>query len=126
MVGHYIDEKRETSPLINIEAIWNILVPSIGFLLEYLSVFAFSLAFVYLLGRFLEKRNTFVTAFASNLFTLAEVSFQRCSAVGLFFVCNLVYLFLIQQILSNNVKTGDHSNLIHWDLLFEYPENQTL
>lgn len=106
MVGHYIDEKRETSPIINFKAIWNILVPSIGFFLEYLSVFLLSLVFVYLLSLALKKRITFVTGFAFNLFTQAQPFFKQSSAIGLFFTFSLLYLFFVKQILSNNVKTG--------------------
>ena len=105
--GHYIDERRETSPIINLEAIWNILAPSAWFLAEYLTVFLFSLAFVHLLGRFLRKRSSLVPHFVYNLFTQTNSFFKRSTAVGLFFVSNLLFLFIVQQILTNNVKTGE-------------------
>lgn len=104
--GHYIDEKLKHLPIINFEAIWRILVPSTWFLLEYLSVFLFSIFFVYLLGRLLKKRNILALRFALHLFAQTDTVFQRCSAIGLFFVANLLFLFLVQQILANNVKTG--------------------
>ena len=107
IVGHYIDERPTLRPIINFDAIWNILAPSTEFLAEYLAVFAFSLAFVYLLGRFLKKRGAFASAFAANLFTEAQPLFKRCSSVGLLFACNILFFFFVKQILTNCVKTGE-------------------
>lgn len=106
-IGHYIDERIKTMPIINFDAISNILAPSAGFFLEYISVFAFAIAFAYLLGRFLKTRGAFVSAFTLNLFTETLPIFKKCSKVGVFFTCNLLYIFLIRQMLANNVKTGE-------------------
>lgn len=105
--GHYIEKKPTNWPIINFDAIHSILAPSASFLLEYLSVFLFSLLFVYLVGRFLKKKANLVLRFAYNLFAQTDSFFSGRSAVGLFFVSNLFFLFIVQQILANNVKTGE-------------------
>ena len=115
VVGHYIDEKSKTSPIINFEAIRSILAPSIWFFLEYLSVFVFSMAFVYLMGRLLGKRRL-AARFFYNLFARTDSLFKRCLTVGLFFISHLLFTFIVQQILTNNVKTGKSIEPIndHW------------
>ena len=62
--------------------------------------------FVHLMGRFL-KKNHLVFHFIYNLFAQTNPFFKRCSVIGLFFVCNLLFIFIVQQILANNVKTGE-------------------
>ena len=97
--------------MINFEAIWNVLAPSPWFLAEYLTVLLFAVAFVHLLGKVLRKKSSFAAHFVYNLFTQTSSIFKRCSAVGLFFVTNLLFLFIVGQILSNSVKTGEFLSL---------------
>ena len=106
VVGHYIDDQVKAWPLINYKAIWSILAPSASFLLEYVSGFVLRVVFAHLLGKFLRKEGSFAFRFAFSLFSQADSFFKRRSAVGLLFVSNLLFLWIVKGILSNNVKTG--------------------
>ena len=106
IIGHYIDEyKANPTFWTYFKMFEEIFVPSVSFLVEYLLLFLISYLFVYLIGLFLKKKFKFTFFFFYNLFTKHNSYFRRPTAIGQFFVSNLLLLFFIQQILINNINT---------------------
>lgn len=107
VAGHYVNEVTKQSSKFNLEA-FSIFVPSFWFFVEYMSVFLFAFLFAYLLGSFVRtKKNTwlFPARLFYNLFSPENPGFARCSAVGVFFISIVAFLFLVQQVIGNNIKT---------------------
>ena len=114
LVSHYIDEKVKKEQLINVHAILDIFVPSYPFLFEYLGLLAFSFFFAAALAAFLskgtKKRRSFKWLFSFdllfNLFSQDNSFFKRSTAVGQFFLFNLLFLFVVRNLLTNCIKTS--------------------
>ena len=106
VIGHYVNEVSKHSSWINFEALF-IFAPSFAFFLEYVSVFVLAFLFAYLLGLYLKQRNPwqFPVRFFYNLFSPEDPEFTSRSAVGVLFLFTLFFLFLVKQIIGNNIKT---------------------
>ena len=97
-----------------------IFVPSLSFLIEYLLLFLISSFFVYLIGLYFKKKSKFTFIFVYNVFTKHDSYFRRPTVIGQFFVFNLLLLFFIQQILSNNINTS--KVIVNTELLLDSKE----
>ena len=106
VAGHYVNEVSKKISWINLEA-FSIFAPSFGFFLEYASMFVVAFLFAYLLGLYLKQRRPwqFPVRLFYNLFSPEDPEFTRSSAVGVLFVFTLFFLFLVEQIIGNNIKT---------------------
>lgn len=96
--------------MIDIQLLFDVFVPSGLFAAEYLSLLVFSFLFAYILKLFFVKNRTkrsfSAFSFIYNLFTNEKPLFRRPTLIGQFFVLNLLFLFFIKNILSNNIKTS--------------------
>ena len=112
VAGHYVDEVNKRSSRTSFES-FSIFAPSFWFFLEYMSLFVLAFLFAYLIGRYLKQRQPwkFSVRFFCSLFSPEYPAFSRCSAVGVYFLSVLLFLFFVQQIIGNNIKTevGLHS-----------------
>ena len=104
VVGHYVNEFNKRSSMISFES-FSIFAPSSWFFFEYVSMFIFAFLFAYLLGRYLRRPWQFPVRFFYSLFSPEYPAFSRCSAVGAFFLSVVVFLFFVQQMIGNNIKT---------------------
>ena len=106
IIGHYIDEyKANPTFWTYFKMFEEIFVPSVSFLIEYLLLFLISCCFVHLIWLYLKKKSNFPFFFFYNIFTKHDSYFRKPTAIGQIFVSNLLLLFFIQQIISNNINT---------------------
>ena len=106
VVGHYVNQTSKHSLWINFEAL-SMFAPSLGFFFEYVSMLVLVFLFAYLLGRYRKERRPwqFPVRLFYSLFSPEYPAFSRCSAVGALFLSILLFLFLVKQIIGNNIKT---------------------
>ena len=110
--------------------IFDLFVPSWWFLAEYVGLLVISFLVLFLLSlcspdklkRLFPNANhrsnfSFPAKFFFNLFSQSDMFLKRPTFVGLFFLTKLVFLSLVAQICSNNVKTEqilvDKSSLLY-------------
>lgn len=106
VLGHFIDEKSNRTSAIDLKILKNIFMPSLEFLVEYLALILFSFIFVVIL-RFGLKKTVKIFNFFYGVLSEhpSDASLRRCSSAGQLFLCNLLFLFFVKQILTNNVNT---------------------
>lgn len=119
VVGHFIKTRKDYGASINFQMILDLFVPSVWFLGECVGCLAFSFFFLLLISLCSggNLKRSFPVNFFYNLFSLSDSFFKRPTLIGQLFLCNLIFLALVTQIFSNNVKIErvvvDSSSLLH-------------
>ena len=118
VMGHYIDEKSNRTSAIDLQILQNIFVPSLEFFFEYLALILFSFIFIVVLKFGFKKKLKIFNFFYGVLSDHpSDASLKKCTSVGQLLLFNLLFLFFVKQILTNNVNTQkivvDIENLLY-------------